>query len=69
MTTEFILRNSNTSKSFEKKKYLRTFESWADSFPDGEAAAPMELSKGEFHVEEGQTAEHEHDAVGDEERS
>lgn len=29
----------------------------------------MELSKGEFHVEEGQTAEHEHDAVGNEERS
>lgn len=68
MTTEFILRNSNLKVS-KNKKYLRTFESWADSFPDGEAAAPMELSKGEFHVEEGQTAEHEHDAVGDEERS
>lgn len=52
MTTECMWENSNNSKNFEKK-YLRTFESWANSFPDGEAAAPMELSQGEFHVEEG----------------
>lgn len=42
---------------------LRTFQCWANVFPDGQAAAPVELSQGQFHIEQWETAEDQHDAV------
>lgn len=44
-----------------------TFEDGADVFPDGDAAAAVELAEGQLHVEERDTAEHRHQQVGQQE--
>lgn len=41
-----------------------TFEYGADVFPDGDAAAVVELAKSQLHVEERDTSEHCHQQVG-----
>lgn len=40
-----------------------TFEYGADVFPDGDAAAVMELTESQLHVEERHTSEHRHQQV------
>lgn len=40
-----------------------TFEYGADVFPDGDAAAVMELTESQLHVEERHTSEHCHQQV------
>lgn len=40
-----------------------TFEYGADVFPDGDAAAVMELTESQFHVEERNTSKHCHQQV------
>lgn len=47
-------------------RQLLTFEHGADP-PDAKAALAGKLPKGEFHEEEGDAAEHEHDEVGEHE--
>lgn len=41
-----------------------TFEDWANVLPDGNAAAPMELTQSQLHVEEWNSSEHCHQQVG-----
>lgn len=41
-----------------------TFEDGADVFPDGDAAAAVELAQSQLHVEERDASEHSHQQVG-----
>uniref|UniRef100_A0A182VDC8 Uncharacterized protein n=1 Tax=Anopheles merus TaxID=30066 RepID=A0A182VDC8_ANOME len=40
-----------------------------DALPDGQTAAPMKLTQGKLHVEQGQPAKQQHNAVRDEKRT
>lgn len=44
-----------------------TFHDGTETLPDGQTAAAVVLTECQFQVEEGQAAEEQHDAVGDEE--
>jgi hypothetical protein len=46
-----------------------TFERRTYAFPDGEAPAAVKLPQCQLHVEERQSAEHQHDAVRDQKGS
>ena len=48
---------------------LVTFEHGADFFPDGDASTFLELAQSQFHVEERQTAEDQHQAIRNKESS
>lgn len=42
-----------------------TFEDGADVFPDGDAAAAVELPESQLHIEERDTSKHRHQQVGE----
>lgn len=56
------------SESLEAQIFLLfTFEDGADVLPDGDAAAVVELTQGQLHVEERDPTEERHQEVGQQE--
>uniref|UniRef100_A0A182UL71 Uncharacterized protein n=1 Tax=Anopheles melas TaxID=34690 RepID=A0A182UL71_9DIPT len=49
--------------------YFRVAKGRTDALPDGQTAAPMKLTQGKLHVEQGQPAKQQHNAVRDEKRA
>jgi len=59
-----FLSHSSSSSSSSSSARSVTFEDGADVFPDGDAAAAVELAESQLHVEQRDAPEHGHQQVG-----
>ena len=48
---------------------MLTFKHWTDSAPHADTATSLILTERQFHVEEGETSEYQHDEVRNEKRT